>query len=108
MDKRSFAATIVVVGLVVVTPSAAGSHMRHNASSPAIMAEGLPTQCVVPPELAKMSEASASALLWSLGCRVRLARQPSTIRLGRVIGVVGGVRSYPYHHRVTLLVSSGS
>ncbi|HWE59967.1 MAG TPA: hypothetical protein VG228_09765 [Solirubrobacteraceae bacterium] len=108
MDKRSFAATIVAVGLLVVTPSAAGSRMRHNASSPAIMAEGLPMQCVVPPELAKMSQASASALLWSLGCKVRLASQPSTIRVGRVIGVVGGVRSYPYHHRVTLLVSSGS
>ena len=92
--------------LLVVTPASAGASATGH-ERPAIVAEGLPAQCVVP-NVSKMSVGAASMLLMQLGCRVRVVYEPSKLRKGRVVGAVGGVSSYPYLHRVTLVVSSGT
>jgi hypothetical protein len=100
MIRRGLAMAVITLCVAAAVPAAAGA-------SPQIVAAGLPEQCVVPQLVLKLPVASAQTLLMVLGCRVKVAYQASSLRRGRIVGVVGGLRSWPYRHIVTIVVSSG-
>jgi hypothetical protein len=100
MIRRGLALAAITLCVAVGAASAAGAR-------PQIVAVGLPEQCVVPQLVLKLPVASAQTLLIALGCKVKVAYQTSSLRRGRVVGVVGGLRSWPYKHLVTIVVSSG-
>jgi hypothetical protein len=100
MIRRGFALAAITL---CVAAGAAGS----AGARPQIVAAGLPEQCVVPQLVLKLPVGSARTLLTALGCRVKVAYQTSSLRRGRIVGVVGGLRSWPYRHVVTIVVSSG-
>ena len=107
---------------VVVTTPKAGTYANHvtvsvasgltdpnsanNTASASLLVTSLPKECIVP-GLRKIPSGTARTLLKELGCRVRFVREHSSIGKGLVIGERGGARTYPYHQKVTLLVSSG-
>jgi hypothetical protein len=93
--------------LALITIFVAAGAASSAAARPQIVAAGLPEQCVVPQLVLKLPVGSAQTLLIALGCKVKVAYQSSSLRRGRVVGVVGGLRSWPYKHLVTIVVSSG-
>lgn len=87
-------------------PGVTDPNSANNIASDTLTFTALPQKCVVP-GLRKATMATARTLLGELGCRVGFVRQHSSIKKGLVIGVRGGVGTYPYKQLVTVLVSSG-
>jgi uncharacterized repeat protein (TIGR01451 family) len=109
---------------VVATPSSPGSYTNNvsvappsgwtdpntaNSSASATFNVGLslPAKCVVP-KLKAASSSLAKTVLTDLGCRVKTTKAHSnSVRKGSVVKTKPGHGTYPYHKRITVVISSG-